>query len=74
MQISQDLVINGVKLTKFSVNARTSFPQPAILDQGLPEFGLPSREDFVKAVKAVDEKLVANLTGEPAPAAGARRR
>jgi len=73
VQISQDLVINGIKLTKFSINARTSFPEPVILDLGLPEFGLPSREDFVKAVKAVDEKLAADLAGG-APAAPARKR
>jgi len=63
VRISQDLIINGVKLTKFSINARTRFPRPAILDRGLPEAGLPSREDFVKAVMAVDEKLAAELTG-----------
>ena len=61
VQMSQDLVINGVKLTKFSVNARTSFPKPAILDRGLPEFGLPSRDEFLKAVGAVDEKLADGL-------------
>ncbi|MDR3038277.1 MAG: PilN domain-containing protein [Candidatus Adiutrix sp.] len=69
VQISQDLIINGVKLTKFSINARTTFPQPVILGQGLPEFGLPSQADFIKAVTAVDEKLVADLTG----AAGAKK-
>jgi len=73
VQISQDLVINGVKLTKFSVNARTIFPAPTILDSGLPEFGLPSRDDFVKAVKAVDDKLVADITSSPAQASPARR-
>ena len=73
VQISQDKVINGVKVTTFSINAKTQFPKPTILDNGLPEFGLPSRDDFVKAVKAVDEKLVADLTGEPAPAQGNKR-
>ena len=61
VQISQDLVINGIKLTKFSIRARTSFPQPDVLNKGLPEFGLPTRDDFAKAVKAVDEKLAADL-------------
>jgi Tfp pilus assembly protein PilN len=70
VQISQDLVINGVKLTKFSINAKTNFPKPTILDSGLPEFGLPSREDFVKAVQAVDEKLVADITSSPAQKKG----
>ena len=65
VQISQDMVINGIKLTKFSINAKTSFPQPEVLDNGLPEFGLPKREDFAKAVKAVDEKLAADLTAGP---------
>jgi len=73
VQISQNLVINGVKLTKFSINARTVFPKPTILDGGLPQFGLPSQDDFVKAVKAVDEKLVADITGSPAQAAPGRR-
>ncbi len=63
VRMSQDLIINGVKLTKFSINARTRFPKPAILDLGLPEAGLPAREDFVKAVRAVDEKLAAELAG-----------
>jgi Tfp pilus assembly protein PilN len=65
VQLSQDLIINGIKLTKFSVNAGTRFPRPAILDRGLgpggAESGLPSRDDFVKAVQAVDEKLAAEL-------------
>ena len=61
VRISQDLIINGVKLTKFSINAKTSFPRPAILERGLPDFGLPSRDDFVKAVLAVGGKLAAEL-------------
>jgi Tfp pilus assembly protein PilN len=71
VRISQDLIINGVKLTKFSINAKTSFPRPAIIDRGLPDFGLPSRDDFVKAVLAVDEKLAAELADgdSSAPAA-----
>jgi Tfp pilus assembly protein PilN len=72
VRISQDLVINGIKLTKFSINARTNFPRPAILDNGLTEYGLPSREDFLKVVKAVDEKLAEGLEGAP-PAASGRR-
>jgi hypothetical protein len=66
VQISQDLVINGVKLARFSINARTTFPPPALLGSGLPGFGLPSQEDFARAVKAVDEKLAADLAGDPA--------
>ncbi|MCL2029584.1 MAG: PilN domain-containing protein [Deltaproteobacteria bacterium] len=72
VQISQDLVINGVKLTKFSINARTSFPMPEILNTGLPDYGLPSREEFVKAVKTVDEKLGADLEPESSQPAGRR--
>jgi len=68
VRISQDLIINGVKLTKFSINARTRFPRPAILDRGLPDFGLPSREDLVKAVLAVDENLAAEFAGGGAAA------
>ena len=72
VQMSQDMVINGVKLTKFSINAKTRFPKPAILDRGLPEFGLPSREDFVKVVQAADEKLAAELS-DPAAGPGGKR-
>jgi Tfp pilus assembly protein PilN len=74
LQVSQDLVINGVKLTKFSINARTRFPQPEVLSAGLPEFGLPSRDDFARAVKAVDERLAADLAPGEAPAPAARGR
>jgi len=69
VRISQDLVINGVKLAKFSINARTNFLPPAILDSGLPEFGLPSREEFARAVRAVDEKLAADIMGDRGPEA-----
>jgi Tfp pilus assembly protein PilN len=76
VRLSQDLIINGIKLTKFSVNARTRFPEPAILDRGLDSrgldsrrldpgnagYGLPSRDEFVNAVRAVDEKLAAGLS------------
>ena len=72
VQISQDLVINGVKLTKFSVNARTNFPAPRILNTGLPDYGLPSQEEFVKAVRTVDEKLAADLAPESSQPAGRR--
>jgi hypothetical protein len=43
------------------------------LDNGLTEYGLPSREDFLKAVKTVDEKLAEGLAGLPAPDASGRR-
>ncbi|MDR2935086.1 MAG: PilN domain-containing protein [Candidatus Adiutrix sp.] len=69
-RMSQDLTINGVRLTKFSIKARTVFPKPAILETGLPEFGLPSREDFARAVRDADDNLAAGLAGgagAPAP-------
>ena len=65
VQISQDLIINGIRLTRFSVKARTNFPQPGILSTGLPDYGLPSQEEFMKAVKIVDEKLAESLTEQP---------
>ena len=73
MQISQDMIINGIKLTKFSIMAQTAFPRPAIVDGGLPEFGLPSREEFIKIVSAADGALVADLKDKDGAASGARK-
>ena len=58
LEIAQNMVINGIKLTKFKVTARTTFPYPQVIDEGMPDFGLPSREAFFKAVEAVAPNLV----------------
>jgi len=58
VEIAQNMVINGIKLTKFKITAKTVFPYPQVIDEGIPDFGLPSREDFFKAVEAVAPELV----------------
>jgi len=60
LEIAQNMVINGIKLTKFKVTARTVFPYPQVINEGLPDFGLPSKEEFFKAVEAVAPDLVAS--------------
>ena len=61
LEIAQNLVINDIKLTRFKVNARTTFPQPTVMETGLPELGLPSRSEFLKLVEAAAPKLVEDL-------------
>jgi Tfp pilus assembly protein PilN len=61
VEITQNLVINNVKLTKFKITARTSFPQPAIIDEGMPDVGIPAREDFIKLVQAAAPDLATTL-------------
>lgn len=66
VEITQNLVINGIKLTKFKINADTSFPEPVIINDGLPEFGLLSQAEFIKAVEAAAPELVANIKNNAA--------
>jgi Tfp pilus assembly protein PilN len=61
VEITQDMAIKNYRLTKFQIKAKTSFPQPAIIEAGLLEAGLPSREDFFKAVEAAAPDLVKNI-------------
>ena len=61
VDIAQNMVINNIKLTKFRIKANTVFPQPAIIKEGLPEYGLPTREQFLKVVEAAAPTLVKNI-------------
>ncbi|MDR1045927.1 MAG: PilN domain-containing protein [Candidatus Adiutrix sp.] len=61
IEITQDMAIRNYKLTKFLIRAKTSFPQPTIIEEGLPAAGLPSRGDFFKAVEAAAPDLVRNI-------------
>lgn len=58
MEITQNMVINDIKLTKFKIRAATKFPEPDILIGGLPDQGLPSQADFIKAVTDASPTLV----------------
>lgn len=71
LDITQNIVINNIKLTKFRIEAIANFPQPAIIKQGFPESGLPSSEDFIKVVKAAAPNLAKKLE---APLVPSRRR
>lgn len=51
MEIAQNMVINNIKLTRFKIRALTTFPKPEVLAKGLPDYGLPSQEDFLKTVQ-----------------------
>ncbi len=57
MTITQNEVINGIKLTRFTIKANTVFPQPTIVNDGLPDYGLPTREQFLKTVDAAAPAL-----------------
>ncbi len=61
VEIAQNMVINGVSLTRFKINARTIFPRPLVLDAGMPELGLPSREEMREKVKLAAPELAAAL-------------
>ncbi len=58
VEISQNMVINNIKLTKFKVTAKTRFPSPTILDEGMPDFELPSRAIVMKLVEAAAPDLL----------------
>lgn len=60
MEIAQNMVINNIKLTRFRIRALTTFPEPDILVKGLPDYGLPSQEDFLKTIKEAAPDLVKN--------------
>jgi len=62
LEITQNTVINGVKLTKFKITANTVFPEPTVMEDGLAEFGLPSQETFIKVVGNAAPDLVKNIT------------
>lgn len=61
MEINQRMRINNILLTNFSITARSKFPEPAILDQGMDQFKLPSTAEFVKLVEGASPKLAAGL-------------
>lgn len=68
MEIAQNMNINNIRLTRFSIRAQTTFPEPDVLAKGLPDYGLPSQEDFLKTVKEAAPDLVKNL-----PQGGAKK-
>jgi Tfp pilus assembly protein PilN len=62
LEITQNMVINGIKLTKFKVTANTAFPSPTIMAEGLPDLGLPGQDAFLKLVEAAAPDLVKAAT------------
>jgi Tfp pilus assembly protein PilN len=67
--MAQNMVINGINLTRFKIVAQTRFPQPPLLDSGIPELGLPPREKVLEAVG----KAAPDLTAAIKTSAGAGR-
>ena len=61
VMLSQDLVLNGIKLTQFNITAEAYFPDPDIIKSGLPEVGLPSKEEFMKALEKASPSLAKGL-------------
>ena len=61
VEVSQNLVLNGITLTSFKINAGTVFPDPTIITEGIPDFGLLSQEEFLKVVETAAPELVANI-------------
>ncbi|MGL4208427.1 MAG: PilN domain-containing protein [Candidatus Adiutrix sp.] len=70
MQIAQNMVINGINLTRFRITASTSFPAPSLIDEGLAEIGFPPREEMIAAI----EKAAPNLLKDAKGAGGGSRR
>lgn len=65
-EISQNMRLNGMLLTTFTITGHTKFPQPEILDEGMPDFNLPSTTQFGELVKSAAPSLAAGiLPGEP---------
>jgi len=58
VEIAQNVEINNIKLTKFKIMANTKFPQPDVVVKGMPDFGLPSQEEFLKAVGEAAPDLI----------------
>lgn len=74
VEISQSMKINNMNLTRFKINAKTKFPQPSILKEGLKEYGLPSFDEFVALVNAAAPDQAAKLRGEEPQAQKSGRR
>jgi len=55
------MVINGTKLFKFRIIGQTQFPEPKILEEGLPDNGLPSKGDFLKTLTEASPNLAKKL-------------
>ena len=62
--ISQSLRINNILLTTFTITARTKFPNPTILNNGLEEYNLPSAKQFAELVKIANASLAEGLLPE----------
>lgn len=61
LDITQNMVINNIKLTQFKINAKAAFPGSVIMSEGLPESGLPSSQDFITKVQVADPALAQML-------------
>lgn len=73
-EISQNMRINNILLTSFTITAHTKFPRPTIMDEGMPDYNLPSSAQFVDLVKNADQNLAAGLTAQDGTAVAAPRR
>lgn len=62
LEIAQNMVINEISLTRFKISAQTVFPQPRVLEAGLPDLNLPPRAEMVKAMEAAAPDLATGLT------------
>jgi len=60
-EISQNMRINNIVLTSFTIRAQTKFPRPTIMDEGMPEYNLPSSSQFVELVTSADQNLGTGL-------------
>jgi Tfp pilus assembly protein PilN len=56
-----DTTINNVKLVTFDIKANTVFPDPILLQQGLPDVKLPDGETIKKLVSAASPELAQAL-------------
>ncbi|MDR2443087.1 MAG: PilN domain-containing protein [Deltaproteobacteria bacterium] len=52
-----DQVINGVKLVTFDIRANTIFPEPTLIDSGLPDINFPNNDAIRKLVSVAAPDL-----------------
>jgi hypothetical protein len=61
IESKENAVINNIKLVNFEIRGATVFTEASLMEQGLPDVDLPSREEITKLVSAAAPTLAENL-------------